>query len=216
MFTIETILVEDAWKRVLKEIIDNGEEIEDENEMVTKELLNVMVTVLDPVNSMPPEGFKTSNEKIKRFEKQFLDPDNHVNSYNYGNRLKNHFGFKLGRNIYSVKIDQIESVINRLKRNETTRRATLTVFDPSIDHYQDKIPTLVMIDLKIRKNRIYTTAVWRSHDFYGSWIPNFYGLKGLSKHISECLNINMGPITVHSISAHIYNKNYKDLVNITR
>ena len=44
--------------------------------------------------------------------------------------MREHFGFKLGKNIYSVKVDQVESVLNRLKKCETTSRATLTAFDP--------------------------------------------------------------------------------------
>ncbi len=117
----------------------------------------------------------------------------------------------LGRDIYKVKIDQVESVINRLKNCETTRRATMTTFDPSIDQCKNEIPSMVMIDFKIRKNMLYTTSILRSHDIYGSWIPNFFGLKGLSKYISEDLGIKIGPITVHSVSAHIYKTDFNNL-----
>lgn len=103
-----------------------------------RELLNVIVTVQDPDNSKPPENYFSSIEKFKRYEKQFLDIENHVNGINYGKRLREHFGFKLGKNIYSVKVDQVESVLNRLKKSETTRRATLTAFDPSVDQYRMK------------------------------------------------------------------------------
>ena len=91
----------------------------------------------------------------------------------------------------------------------------MTVFDPSIGQYQNEIPRLIMIDFKIRKNRLVMTAVWRSHDIYRAWIPNFFGLKGLTKYISECLGIKIGPITVHSISAHIYKTNFKDAIKLT-
>ncbi len=215
MFIFETDLAEKGWKTVLSQIIEYGDTIEDETGLFSKELLNVVVTVLDPENSKPPEGYFSSGERLKRCQKQFLNTENYVNSYNYGNRLREHFGFKLGRNIYGVKTDQVELVVNRLKKNETTRKATLTVFDPSIDPYQNEIPRLIMIDFKIRKNRLFTTAVWRSHDIYRAWIPNFFGLKGLSKYISDCLGIKIGPITVHSISAHIYKTNFKDAIKLT-
>lgn len=73
---------------------------------------------------------------------------------------------------------------------------------------------MIMIDFKIRENRLYTTSVWRSHDIYNSWIPNFFGIKGLSKYFTESLGIKIGPITVHSVSAHIYKTNFKDVTNI--
>lgn len=201
MFTLETALAQDAWKTILKQIIVHGDEIEDERDLIIRELLNVIVTVQDPANFKPPKGYFSSIEKFKRYEKQFLDNENHVNGIDYGKRLREHFGFKLGKNISSVKVDQVESVLNRLKKSETTRRATLTAFDPSIDQYQNEIPSMIMIDFKIRKNRLYTTAVWRGHDIYQAWIPNFFGLKGLSKYLTESLGIKMGPITVHSVSA---------------
>jgi thymidylate synthase len=210
MFTIETAKAEDAWISILKQIMDFGDLIEDERDLITKELLNVIVTVNDPVNSLLPQGC-LSVEKLKRYEQSFLDINNHVNGIDYGKRLREHFGFKLGRDIYKVKIDQVESVINRLKNCETTRRATMTTFDPSIDQCQNEIPSMVMIDFKIRKNMLYTTGIWRSHDIYGSWIPNFFGLKGLSKYISEYLGIKIGPITVHSVSAHIYKTDFNNL-----
>ena len=213
MLTFETALAEDAWKNILKLIMEQGDEVKDEHDLVIRELLNVIVTVQDPANSKPPEGY-SSVEKFRRYEKQFLDVENHVDGINYGKRLREHFGFKLGKNIYSVKVDQVESVLNRLKKCETTRRATLTVFDPSIDQYQDEIPTTIMMDFKIRKNRLYTTAVWRSHDIYKTWIPNFFGLKGLSKYLTENLGIKIGPIIVHSVSAYVYKSNFNDVEKI--
>lgn len=213
MYRLETVLAVDAWRTVLEQIMKSGDEIEDENEDVVKELLNVMLTINDPLNSTAPNGYFTI-ERYKRCENQFLDSKNQFEGIAYGNRIRKHFGFKLGRDIYSIKTDQIESVITRLKRNRTTRRALLTVFDPSVDHYQDKIPSMVMVDFKIRKNRLYCTAVWRSNDVYGSWIQNFFALRGLSKHISQCLNMNMGPITVHLVSAYIYKRNYSDVLKL--
>ena len=87
----------------------------------------------------------------------------------------------------------------------------MTTFDPSIDQFQNEIPSMIMIDFKIRKNMLYTNGVWRSHDIYGKWIPYFFGLKGLSKYIAEYLGVKIGPITIHSVSAHIYKTDFKDI-----
>ena len=211
MFKLETDKAEDAWKTILKHIMDCGDEIEDERDLITKEILNLIVIVKDPIHSNPPKGYFSSTERLKKYESAFLDSENHSNRVNYGKRFREHFGFKMGRDIYSVKIDQIESVINRLKNSEISRRATMTTFDPAIDQYQNEIPSMIMIDFKIRKNMLYTTAIWRSQDIYSSWIPGFIGLKGLSKHISDYLSIRMGPIIIHTISAHIYKTDYKDV-----
>ncbi len=95
MFTIETTKAEDAWNIILKQIMEFGDLVEDERELVTKELLNVIVTVNDPVNSVLPRGY-LSVEKLKRYEQSFLDINNQFNGIDYGKRLREHFGFKLG------------------------------------------------------------------------------------------------------------------------
>lgn len=212
MFTIETKKAEDAWIIIIEQIMGNGDIVEDERNHITKEILNMIVTVQDPVNSELPMGY-LSLEKLKRYEEAFLDSENHHDGINYGKRLREHFGFKMGRDIYKVKIDQVESVINRLNNCKTSRRATMTTFDPSIDQCQNDIPSLVMIDFKIRKNILFTTAIWRSQDIYRSWIPNFFGLKGISKYVSEHLGTKIGPITVHSVSAHIYQSDFDNATN---
>ena len=102
MFTFEITLAEDAWKNILKLIMEHGDEIEDEHDLVVKELLNVIVTVQDPGNSKPLECY-SSVEKFRLYEKQFLNIGNHVDGIDYGKRLREHFVFKLGKNIYSVK-----------------------------------------------------------------------------------------------------------------
>ncbi|MFZ0441656.1 MAG: thymidylate synthase, partial [Methanobacterium sp.] len=76
MFTIETALAEDAWKVILKEIMDHGDEIEDERELITREILNVVATIQDPLNSKLPRGY-ASPERLKKYEKAFLDCENH-------------------------------------------------------------------------------------------------------------------------------------------
>ncbi|MGB7967969.1 MAG: thymidylate synthase [Methanobacterium sp.] len=214
MFTIETAKAEDAWIAIIKQIMDHGDMIEDERDLITKEILNVIVTVHDPLNSELPQGH-LSNEKLKRYEDAFLDIENHHDGINYGKRLREHFGFKMGRDIYKVKIDQVESVINRLNKCETSRRATMTTFDPSIDQCQNDIPSMVMIDFKIRKNMLFTTGIWRSQDIYSSWIPNFFGLEGLSTYVSEHVGIKQGPITIHSVSAHIYKTDFDNVKEST-
>jgi thymidylate synthase len=214
MITVKTAMAQDAWKTVIHHIMESGIDVEDEGNFITKELLNVVVTVEDPSNSKPPESYSWSGEKLKKYQKQFLDPENSGLPYTYGSRFREHFGLKVGRDTYRVRTDQVESVIKRLKENPTTRKAVMTSFDPSIDQYQDEIPSMILVDFKLRQNRLHTTAVWRSHDVYGEWIPNFFRLKGISVYVAEALGIKLGPITIHSVSAYIYKNNFKGALKI--
>ena len=58
--------------------------------------------------------------------------------------------------------------------------------------------------------KLYTTGLWRSHDIYQAWFPNAVGLTHLSKYAADQLDVQIGTITIHSISAHIYEHCFED------
>ena len=105
MITITTGHAEDAWKTLLTIIMKEGDDIEDEDNFISKELLNLIVTIEDPKNSDNPSANLFSDEKLKKYRKQFLDHKNYGVRFSNGNRLREHFGFKLGKNTYRVRTD---------------------------------------------------------------------------------------------------------------
>ncbi|WP_225370006.1 thymidylate synthase [Methanobrevibacter arboriphilus] len=74
----------------------------------------------------------------------------------------------------------------------------------------DEVPCMILVDFKIRDDKLYTTALWRSHDIYGAWFPNAVGLSYLAQYVSERVDASIETITIHSISAHIYEVNFKE------
>ena len=76
---------------------------------------------------------------------------------------------------------------------------------------------MILIDFKIRDNVLYTTALWRSHDIYGAWFANAVGLTYCAKYVSEEIgDVKLGPITIHSISAHIYENNFDEAEKLAK
>ena len=73
---------------------------------------------------------------------------------------------------------------------------------------------MILVDFKIRDGKLNTTALWRSHDIYGAWFPNAVGLTHLAKYAADKLNMDVGTVTIHSISAHIYEVNFDDAKQI--
>ena len=69
---------------------------------------------------------------------------------------------------------------------------------------------MMLVDFKIRDGKLNTTGLWRSHDIYGAWFPNAVGLSHLSKYVAGEVGVEMGSLTIHSISAHIYEVNFKE------
>jgi len=215
---IETGEIADGWEKLVKMIITDGEEVNDERGSLTKEILNVIVSIKEPLGTNSndffniqskfsdildirvPEGYFWSGDKLKTYSEQFISKDKQGFVYTYGNRLRSHFS----------KTDQIKEAIQRLKNCKESRRAISITWDPAIDSKNDEVPCMILVDFKIRNDRLYTTALWRSHDIYGAWFPNAVGLTYLSQYVAGKVDIAIGSITIHSISAHIYEVNFDE------
>ena len=222
-FQIEVKEIADGWETLVRKIMAEGKEIKDERGSLTKEILNTLVTITNPLgNKMSegfylnkiapiqdirvPEGYFWSGEKLELYSEQFLSKDKQGFVYTYGNRLRAHF----------KEIDQINVAINRLKNCEESRRAISITWDPTVDTKTEEVPCMILIDLKIRDNKLQTTALWRSHDIYGAFFPNAVGLTHLAKYAADKLNVEVGRVNIHSISAHIYQHDFDDAKQILK
>ena len=219
---IEENEIADGWIKLVKKIMDEGEEIHDERGSLTRELLNIMVNIRNPLgkpmtdyylgnmtkikNIRVPEGYFWSGEKLEKYSEQFLSKDQQGFVYTYGNRLRKHF----------QGIDQIQEAISRLKNCQESRRAISVTWDPTIDTKNEEVPCMIMVDFKIRDDKLNTTGLWRSHDIYGAWLPNAVGLTNLAIYAAEKLGVKVGTLTIHSISAHIYEVNFDDANDIIK
>jgi len=231
VFQIEVSEIADGWETLVKKIMAEGKEIKDERGSLTKEILNTVVTITNPLgNKIPdgfylnkiaraienrrfsghqnstiqkirvPEGYFWSGDKLEVYSEQFLSKDKQGFVYTYGNRLRAHFD----------GIDQINVAIERLKNCEESRRSISVTWDPTVDTKTEEVPCMILVDFKIRDERLHTTALWRSHDIYQAWFPNAVGLTHLSKYAADELNLQIGTLTIHSISAHIYEHCFED------
>lgn len=192
--------IKTGWESLVKRIMKDGVLITDERGSVTKEILNTIVNVKNPMDSESPKGYFWSGEKLDKYSEQFLSKDKQGFVYTYGNRLRAHFD----------DIDQIQEAIKRLNNFKESRRAISITWDPTIDTKNDEVPCMMLVDFKIRDGKLHTTGLWRSHDIYGAWFPNAVGLSNLTKYVAGEVGMEVGMLTIHSISAHIYEVNFDE------
>jgi len=215
---IEKDGIAETWEAIVKKIIVEGEEVNDERGSLTKELLNVVASIKKPFGDKSddffniqskfsdisaiktPKGYFWSGDKLKTYSEQFINSDKQGFVYTYGNRLRDHFDHT----------DQIKEAIARLKNCSESRRAISITWDPAIDSKNEEVPCMILVDFKIRNNKLYTTALWRSHDIYGAWFANAVGLTYLAQYVSKAIGIAIDSITIQSISAHIYEVNFDE------
>ena len=159
-----------------------------------------MVNIKNPLATEAPDGYFWTGEKLDKYSEQFLSSDKQGFIYTYGNRLRAHFD----------GIDQIKEAIERLNNFKESRRAISVTWDPTVDTQNDEVPCMMLVDFKIRDGKLHTTGLWRSHDIYGAWFPNAVGLSNLAKYVAGEVGSEIGTLTIHSISAHIYEVNFKE------
>ncbi|MDP3066113.1 MAG: thymidylate synthase [Methanobacteriaceae archaeon] len=192
--------IRSGWEILVKRIMQKGVEIKDERGSLTLELLNAMVNIRNPLNLEVPKGYFWSGEKLEMYSNQFISLDKQGFVYTYGNRLRKHF----------QDVDQIQEAINRLKNCSESRRAISITWDPPTDTQNDEVPCMMIVDFKIRDGGLQTTGLWRSHDIYGAWFPNAVGLTHLASYVASEVGVKVGTLTIHSISAHIYEVNFEE------
>lgn len=221
MRAIDGDTLQGIWPSMIKKIMEEGRTFTDQRNTEIKEILNLVWTVNNPMESDIPKGYPLGPKALDAYRNQLLDPSMEGFVYTYGNRLNQYVIFKpieeprsniIGlEDMKDIKlqgafniVNQVKKIIMDLKASPETRRATMVTWRLPEDLINDEVPCMIMVDYKIRDGKLYTSAVWRSHDMFTASVANFFALLELSKYVASKLDIQVGPITIQSVSAHIY------------
>lgn len=134
-------------------------------------------------------------EKFNSKYRQYADGD-HVHGA-YGHRWLQHFGY----------VNQISAVIDILKRDRSSRRAVLGMWDPQWDlEPHNDLPCNTHIYFRVdTENRLNMTVCNRSNDIiWGMLGANIVHMTYLHELISRCTGIPLGLYHVFSHNAHVY------------
>lgn len=207
--------INNMYKYYVNNVIKNGNNIGN-----TKEFTNVIFTVKDVINNNIINIRNISYEYILAeliwyfsgsnsvdFIGQFGDMWNKIsddgvtNNSAYGYILKEKFGF-----------DQIEKIIELLKKDPTSRRAVLNInsANKSVIETKDE-PCTISIQFLLRNGRLNCTTVMRSNDLYFGLPYDAIFFTELQKYIASRLKCKVGFWTHFVGSMHIYMKDIKRL-----
>jgi thymidylate synthase len=143
--------------------------------------------------------------KFSPFRKAFLDEytkcvlHGSVNEfvYDYHQRL---FGYE--------GLNQIQTMIDKIKAAPTTRRAVAITWQPAIDNFVKDVPCLQLITGRLRTRdgvRYFDMeVVFRSNDVLMAMGSNMYALVALQEYIAEALGVSAGRYTHVMLCPHIY------------
>jgi thymidylate synthase len=158
--------------------------------------LNVLTVITDENPESPhlPDYLPLNRERLQDYLPSIIEdaPADEM-SYTYGNRLRGYFG-----------LDQIETMTGLLRRAPHTRRALATLWDPHTDPERDTPPCLTQVVMSVVNDTLFLTYSARSQDIFAAWPQNTLGMRTLQARVAGALGLALGPITSHTVSAHLY------------
>lgn len=206
----------DAWRNALKFVKDKGNDFIDEDGRVCREVFNIYIEVLNPSKDVIKPI-----ETIEWFKKWFYPPlseiSNTILSKNIASMYKHSPGARLFS--YNDTINQLDDfVIPLLRSNPTSRRAIAVLWNPLIDSNINKkdMPSMMVIDFKLRKNKLNVTMTIRSNDMFMGWPANIYQIHTLQGYVCGKLKIDPGFIGIFSTSAHIFEDKFEEIDKIIK
>ncbi len=198
--------VAEAWLNVLDTILKFGKVSGTHYGSRQKEVLNLLsvITEEDPDKFFVPDYLPCNEESIREYIPritQNLAGGIGKNDYTYGSRMRSWFGS-----------DQVKRAVAKLAREPISRAVVIGLWDPTKDLELGGSPCLNHIWLRISDDRLYMTAVLRSHDMFEGYPENAFGLRALQEHIrKEWLatqpaetKLGLGHLMLLSQSAHLY------------
>lgn len=139
-----------------------------------------------------------SCKTIGQFAKMWLSltDDGETNNSAYGYILEKKYNF-----------DQIQQVIELLKKDPYSRRAVLNISDPTINRITTKDMQCTMaIQFLIRKNKLEMTVYMRSNDIYFGTPYDWIYFISIQEYIAKKLKLKVGTYIHHATSFHMYLK----------
>jgi len=117
--------------------------------------------------------------------------------YTYHDRLVNYNGF-----------DQVNFVVDELKRNSDSRRAVALIRDNKIDPFNEHAACLQHLQYFVRDGKLHCKVLMRSNDAAEAAFMNAFAFIMLQKSIAEKLGVGVGSYTHRANSYHVYEKDF--------
>ena len=104
--------------------------------------------------------------------------------------------------------NQLNFVINELRRNPWSRRAVIDIRDNQTDQHNEHPACLQHIQFMIRDGKLDMYVTMRSNDAYEATFMNAFGFIMLQKKVADELNVGVGKYEHRANSFHVYEKNF--------
>jgi len=203
MIIIKTKTLAESWRLSFKELYLHGEESKEKN---FYRYSPAIIEIEDINKDLYDNKFPMSKADIKIINDYLVTGKNE--------NLVTHEWTKLYRKrLFSPKLNQIENIIEYLKKKSTGKRAQACVWNQAVDLYGNIGPCLQLIWVQVIKGHLEMHTHMRASDCYGKLLMNLNEFTALQRYITQRLNLKTGHYIQFIDSLHF---NLDDKKNIDK
>lgn len=214
-FLIEEDSLTEAYHRALKVLNEFGVITPCPDWNTTQKELSMTIVANTPLQEpMISKLFIGGPEELEQYRQEMLDGilDFEIYegnwAYTYHDRMVNYPIDNIFEAMNNPSLDQIQFVIDELKRNPYSRRAVILIRDPSVDAFSEDPACLQHIQYFVRKDKLHCKVLFRSNDACKATFMNMFALIMLQKRIADELGYDVGTYTHRANSFHCYEKDF--------
>ncbi|MCX6706849.1 MAG: thymidylate synthase [Candidatus Woesearchaeota archaeon] len=202
MINIQARTLAEAWKKGFIELYDKGNKMDDP-EILKDDML--IAEISEPLSENEADYL----HPIFPMKKDVLDAYNDyiVLGVNADKVLPEHalyhsriFSFPAGDNTFN----QINSVIEKLKKDPFSKRAQISMWSPEIDPDERKVPCIQIIWFRVENGKLVMHVHMRACDAYKKFLMNLNICAALMSHVSKSIGVMPGKYVHFVDSFHIY------------
>jgi len=124
--------------------------------------------------------------------------------YTYHDRIVNY-----GVATDAGSLNQLQFVIDELKRSPDSRRAVIDIRDNSVDPFNANPACLQHMQFFVRGGRLHMKVLMRSNDAAEATFMNAFAFIMLQKKVADALGLPVGSYTHRANSFHCYEKDFE-------
>lgn len=115
--------------------------------------------------------------------------------------VRSNYGWQWYRN------EQLDKVIGMLKKDPTTRKAAISIYDgKEIDTYGKDTPCTYSVQFSIIHGGLHMSVYMRSNDLWFGFCNDQYCFSMLQQYVADKLNVRVGSYYHHVHNMHIYDQ----------
>ena len=202
----------EAYHNALVELYNKGEVVSCRDYSQNQKELAMTITVENPfaepmVSRLIIGGFYEMQQYVMEVVNGILDfkigDSENAWEYTYHDRIVNFAISPAGQSF-----NQLQFVIDELKRSPDSRRAVINIRDNSVDPFNSNPACLQHMQFFIRGGRLHMKVLMRSNDAPEATFMNAFAFIMLQKHVADALGLPVGSYTHRANSFHCYEKDF--------